>query len=180
VQPALTIVDGITAMDKGGPTIGRSRQAGLIVAGRDLRAVDVACCDLISVPLERVEHLDRVPYRTAGRPVEEVRVHFDAPTEVLVANAHFHASPGACSRCTQSAHDGIAAFWHSPYHLLRGTWSVVLNRTDIMVGPGYHALPDGHGRVVCYGDCTRELAQEHGLLLIPGCPPSVQEHLKIY
>jgi uncharacterized protein (DUF362 family) len=70
VQPALTVVDGITGMDRGGPTIGRSRQAGLIVAGRDLRAVDVACCDLISVPLDRVEHLERVPYRMAGRSVE--------------------------------------------------------------------------------------------------------------
>jgi uncharacterized protein (DUF362 family) len=180
VQPALTIVDGITAMDRGGPTVGRSRQANLIVAGRDLRAVDVACCDLMSVPLERVQHLDRVPYRTAGRTIEEVRLEFDVLSEVLVANAHFHGSAGACSRCVQSAHEGMAAFWRSPYHLLRGSWSVVLHRTDIIVGPGHHALPEVHGRLVCYGDCTRELAEEHGLLWIPGCPPSVKEHLRLY
>jgi uncharacterized protein (DUF362 family) len=180
VQPALTIVDGIVGLEGPGPTIGRSRQAHLIVAGRDLHAVDVACCDLISMPLERVEHLDRVPYRTVGRAIEEMRVRFDAPTETVIANAHFHGSAGTCSRCLQSAHDGLAAFWRSPYHLLRGTWSVVLHRTDIMVGGGHHALPNPHGRVVCYGDCTRELAQEHGLLWIPGCPPSVKEHLRIY
>ena len=82
-------------MDRSGPTVGRSRQAHLIVADCDLRAVDVTCCDLISVPLERVEHLDRVPYRTAGRSVEEVRVRLDAPTEVLAAKAHLHATPEA-------------------------------------------------------------------------------------
>lgn len=180
VQPALTIVDGIAGLDRGGPTLGRVRQAHLIVAGRDVRAVDVACCDLISVPLERVKHLDRVPYRTAGRTVEEMRVRFDASSEIVVANAHFRGSLGTCSRCLMSAQDGLAAFWRSPYHLLRGTWSVVLHRTDVIAGPGHQVLPDVPGRLVCYGDCTRELAQEHGLLWIPGCPPSVQEHLKIY
>lgn len=50
VQPVLIIVDGITGLDKGGLTVGHARQAGLIIAGRDLRAVDVVCCDLISVP----------------------------------------------------------------------------------------------------------------------------------
>jgi uncharacterized protein (DUF362 family) len=49
--------------------LGRTRHPRLIVAGRDVRAVDVACCDLISVPLERVRHLERVPYRAVGRAV---------------------------------------------------------------------------------------------------------------
>jgi uncharacterized protein (DUF362 family) len=180
VQPALTIVDGIVGLEGPGPTVGRACQAHLIVAGRDLRAVDVACCDLISMPLERVGHLERVPYRTAGRTVEEMRVHFDAPTETVIANGHFHAASGTCSRCLMSAHDGMAALWRSPYYLMRATWSVILHRTDVMLGSGHQALPEVHGRLLCYGDCVRELAQEHGLPWIPGCPPSVKEHLKMY
>jgi hypothetical protein len=54
------------------------------------------------------------------------------------------------------------------------------NLRVLYVSRGHHALPNPHGRVVCYGDCTRELAQEHGLRWIPGCPPSVKEHLRIY
>jgi uncharacterized protein (DUF362 family) len=180
VQPALTIVDGIVGMEGPGPGNGRPRQAHLIVAGRDLRAVDVACCDLISVPLERVPHLDRVPYHAVGRTVEEMRLRFDATSEMVVANMHIHASPQACSRCAVSMHEGGEAFWRSPYHLVRGMWSAMLHRMDVMMGQGHGALPEGHGRVVCYGDCTRELAEKYGLLWIPGCPPSAQDHLKMY
>jgi uncharacterized protein (DUF362 family) len=180
VRPALTIVDGIVGMEGPGPTIGRPLQSRLIVAGRDLRAVDVACCDLMSMPLEQVPHLDRLRYRTAGRTIEEMRMRFELPSELVVANAHFHGTLGTCSRCLMSAHDGMAALWRSPYPLLRASWSVILHRTDVMVGPNNHALPDVHGRLVCYGDCTRELAEEHGLLWIPGCPPRVKEHLKLY
>lgn len=180
VQPTLTIVDGIVGLQGAGPTLGRSCRARLIVAGRDVRAVDVACCDLVSIRLERVAHLDRVPYRPVGHSVEDVRVHFDAPTETAIVNAHFHGAVGTCSRCLQSAHDGLSAFWHSPYHLLRGTWSCILHRTDVIVGRGHEGLPPEYGRLICYGDCTRKLAQEHGLKWIPGCPPSVQAHLTIY
>lgn len=180
VQPALTIVDGIVGLQGPGPTIGRSCRARLIVAGRDMHAVDVACCDLASIPVEHVAHLSRVPYRSVGHAVEDVRVRFDAPTETVIANAHFHAEVGTCSRCLNSAHDGLAAFWRSPYHLLRGAWSCILHRTDVIVGRGHSSLPAVNGRLICYGDCTRELAEKHGLRWIPGCPPSVQAHLAMY
>ena len=98
----------------------------------------------------------------------------------VIANGHFHSTLGTCSRCLMSAHEGMAALWRSPLPLLRASWSVILHRTDVMVGPDHHALPDVHGRLVCYGDCTRELAEEHGLPWIPGCPPPVKEHLKLY
>lgn len=180
VQPALTVVDGIVGMDGPGPTEGRSRHARLVVAGRDLRAVDVACCDLISVPVERVPHLDRVPYRAVGHPVEELRQRFHLPAEPVVANIHLYVKPDACSRCLQSMHDGRAALWRSPRHLLRAWWSCSLHRTDMVFGQWDEIPPTARGRVVCYGDCARALAQAHGLRWVPGCPPTVEEHLKLY
>ena len=180
VQPALTLVDGILGLEGAGPTVGRSRRSRLIVAGRDVRAVDAACCDLMSIPLEQVQHLQRVPYRAVGRSVEDVRQRFDAPREAVIGNVHFHAISTTCSRCPQSAQDGMAAFWRSPDHLLRGTWSCVLNRTDVISGQVQEIPSTASGRVVCYGDCTRELAERRGLQWIPGCPPSVKEHLKLY
>jgi uncharacterized protein (DUF362 family) len=180
VRPALTIVDGIVGLHGPGPTIGRPYPAHLVVAGRDIQAVDVACCDLVSMSLERVAHLSRVPYRPVGCAVEDVRVRFHAPSETVIANAHFHGADGTCSRCLQSAHDGLAAFWRSPLHLLRGTWSCILHRTDVLVGRGHQGLPPEYGRLICYGDCTRKLAQEHGIRWVPGCPPSVPAHLSIY
>lgn len=180
VQPALTIVDGIVGLEGPGPTLGRPRRVNAIVAGHEVRAVDVACCDLIGVSLDRVQHLERVPYRTVGRSVEELRVRFDAPTEGVVANVHLHTPPTVCSRCPQSVQDGLAVLWRSPYYILRGTWSCILHRTDILLGQMDAIPPTAHGRLICYGDCTRDLAEKHGLRFIPGCPPSVEESLKMY
>jgi uncharacterized protein (DUF362 family) len=61
VQPALTLVDGILALEGPGPSVGRSRRMRTLIAGQDMRAVDVACCDLMSMPVETVAYLDRVP-----------------------------------------------------------------------------------------------------------------------
>lgn len=180
VRPDLTIVDGIVGMDGGGPTMGRSRKARLVVAGRDPRAVDVACCDLISVPLERVPHLQRVPYRTVGRPPVDLRQRFLLPDRLVVANVHIHAVDATCSRCLQSAHNGLAATARSPYYTMRALWSCVVKRTDIITGQG-EIIPDGvRGRVICYGKCTEKLAEKHGLPWIPGCPPKVKDFLRLY
>jgi uncharacterized protein (DUF362 family) len=180
VKPALTIVDGIIGMDGMGPTMGRSRYPGVIVAGREMVAVDVACCDLISVPLERVEHLRRVPYRPVGRTIEEMQTRFDAPTEGVIANTHIHTTSNACSRCMIAAHNGMDAFWNSPYHIVKGMWSCIINRTDLIMGQMEDIPSTARGRVVCFGDCARKLAETHGLQLIPGCPPTVEEYLKMY
>ena len=180
VQPALTIVDGILGMEGAGPTLGRSRRAHLLVAGRDVHAVDVACCDLISVPLEQVRYLDRVPYRVLGRTVEDVRLRFATSTEIVIANAHIRVAQGTCSRCLQSMHDGLAAFWRSPHHILRGTWSCILNRTDVITGQDHEIPSAARGRLICYGDCTRGLAETHGLQWIPGCPPTSADFLCIF
>jgi len=180
VHPALSIVDGIVGLDGGGPTLGHPRRAGLIVAGKHMQAVDVACCDLISVGLQRVNHLNRVAYRTVGSGVENLRLRFDAPTTARIANLHIHAGPSTCSRCLQSMHDGAAAFWRSPKHVLRGTWSCILRRTDLVMGDVAEVPPAARGRVICYGDCTRELAEAHRLPFIPGCPPSQDAHLALY
>jgi uncharacterized protein (DUF362 family) len=180
IQPALSIVDGVVGLEGAGPTLGRPRRAGFIVAGQDMHAVDVACCDLISVSLERVDHLDRVAYRPVGRTVEEMRLRFAAPTTARIANLHIHAAPSTCSRCLQSMHDGAAAFWRSPRHMLRGTWSCILRRTDLLMGDVTEVPPAARGRVICYGDCTRRLAEAYGLPLISGCPPSQDAHVALY
>ena len=180
VQPALTLVDGILGLDHGGPTAGRVRRANLIVAGRDVRAVDVACCDLVSVPLERVTYLARVPYHTVGVPLDQVHTSFETSSETVVANLHMHAGVGTCSRCMQSMHEGAAAYWHSPRHILRGLWSCILHRTDLIMGQDEEIPPEASGRLICYGQCTQKLAQRYDLPWIPGCPPSPAAHLEIY
>jgi hypothetical protein len=180
VQPALSIVDGIVGMEGPGPASGHPRRAGVIVAGRDMEAVDVACCDLISVDLGRVAHLERVAYGTLGRTVEEMRTRFAAPTTIRVGNVTIHAPPSGCSRCLLSLQEGAAAVWRSPTHTLRGLWSCVLHRTDVVIGAGEDIPEAARGRVVCYGDCTRELAEREALRFVAGCPPGREARLRLY
>jgi uncharacterized protein (DUF362 family) len=51
------IVDGIAGMEGNGPIQGRAKQAGVMVFGRDLRAVDATCCRLMAIDPLRVEYL---------------------------------------------------------------------------------------------------------------------------
>jgi hypothetical protein len=109
-----------------------------------------------------------------------MRLRFDAPTEMVIANVHVHVVQETCSRCLQSMHDGLATFWLSPYHVLRGTRSCILNRTDVITGQDKEIPAAARGRLICYGECTRKLAKRHDLPWIPGCPPSASEFLKMF
>jgi uncharacterized protein (DUF362 family) len=80
------VVDGIVGMEGNGPIQGKAKQAGVLVAGRDLRAVDSTCCRIMSIDPGRIEYLrlaavdagDRVPLVwQIGESVERVRTRFE-------------------------------------------------------------------------------------------------------
>ena len=50
LNPVLTIVDGITAMEGPGPINGRPRPLGYLIAGQDPIACEIACAKLIDLP----------------------------------------------------------------------------------------------------------------------------------
>lgn len=53
VKPALSIVDGIVAMDGNGPSAGNLVELGVVAAGTDVHAVDSVCCQIVNLaPLE--------------------------------------------------------------------------------------------------------------------------------
>jgi uncharacterized protein (DUF362 family) len=50
LNPVLTIIDGITAMEGPGPINGRPRPLGYLIAGQDPIACEIACAKLINLP----------------------------------------------------------------------------------------------------------------------------------
>lgn len=56
-KPGLVIVDGITGMEGLGPTIGSPVQMNLILAGKDVVAVDTVGAAVMGFSLEEVKHL---------------------------------------------------------------------------------------------------------------------------
>ena len=59
VRPALNILDAIHAMDGIGPITGRVRRTDLLMASRDVVALDMAVCSLAGLDYRRVEHIRR-------------------------------------------------------------------------------------------------------------------------
>jgi uncharacterized protein (DUF362 family) len=76
------IVDGIVGMEGNGPIQGTPKSVGVIVAGRDLAAVDATCCRIMGIDPERIDYLQLVgapskkEIRQLGETPESVRTDF--------------------------------------------------------------------------------------------------------
>jgi uncharacterized protein (DUF362 family) len=79
------IVDGITGMEGNGPIQGTPKQAGVLVAGSDVAAVDATCCRIMGIDPKKIaylrlargeENLGESAFRQIGEPVSSVRTPF--------------------------------------------------------------------------------------------------------
>ena len=59
LKPHFAIVDGIIGMEGDGPIMGDPKQAGVIVMGRNLPAVDATCCRIMGIDPYKVSYLER-------------------------------------------------------------------------------------------------------------------------
>ncbi len=86
VKPHFAIVDGIVGMEGDGPIMGTPKEAGVLVMGRNLTAVDATCARIMGIDPFRVKYLagadgklgpvaeGHIPQR--GEPVAAVRSDF--------------------------------------------------------------------------------------------------------
>lgn len=85
-RKTFAIVDGIVGMEGNGPIQGRPKNAGVLVMGSDLVAVDSTCCRIMGINPEKVGYLrlaagmghvreNRIEQR--GEPVASVRTSFE-------------------------------------------------------------------------------------------------------
>jgi len=79
------IVDGIVGMEGNGPIQGTPKQAGVLVAGSDVAAVDATCCRIMGIDPARIEYLKLArgeqnlserAFRQIGEPIQAVRTRF--------------------------------------------------------------------------------------------------------
>lgn len=59
VKPHFAIVDGITGMEGDGPIMGKPKNAGVLVMGRNLPAVDATCCRVMGINPSKVRYLSK-------------------------------------------------------------------------------------------------------------------------
>ena len=66
------LVDGIVGMEGNGPIQGTPKQAGVLVMGRDVVAVDATCCRIMGIDPEKLEYL-RMAAEELGNVDESAR-----------------------------------------------------------------------------------------------------------
>jgi len=59
LKPHFAIVDGIVGMEGDGPIMGEPKQAGVVVMGRNLVAVDATCCRIMGINPAHISYLER-------------------------------------------------------------------------------------------------------------------------
>ena len=76
-----TLVDGIVGMEGNGPIQGKPKPVGVLVAGRDMPAVDATCCRIMGIDPAKIRYLEiaGIPEKInqTGEPVESVRTNFE-------------------------------------------------------------------------------------------------------
>ena len=88
---SFALVDGIVGMEGNGPIQGTRKQAGVLVMGSDLAAVDATCCRIMRIDPTRIRYLQLAtgPYASAitednisqiGETIQSVGTPFDAET----------------------------------------------------------------------------------------------------
>ena len=80
-------VDGIVGMEGNGPIQGTKKQAGVMVMGSDLPAVDATCCRIMGIDPGKVEYLqaasdvlgvtDESRIEQRGENISSVRTNFE-------------------------------------------------------------------------------------------------------
>ncbi len=73
-QPDLTIMDGIVAMEGNGPSSGKPKSLGKMLASTNAVALDAVMCRIMGVPPEEIYHIQLASQRGLG-PIDSGSIH---------------------------------------------------------------------------------------------------------
>jgi uncharacterized protein (DUF362 family) len=181
ISPALNIVDAIDCLEGNGPgQWGIKKKMNLLLASRDIIAVDNVCIDIMGFRIDEVGYVPARKVKTVGLSVDQVRSsflrpEFNRPKKML--NCYFWLGE-ACSGCSQNIRRALYSMWKRPDRAGRFLFLSLFKRMDIAAGGS--AIKDGdlQSHILCVGDCSRKMAEEKGYRFIPGCPPKVDALIK--
>jgi uncharacterized protein (DUF362 family) len=178
LTPALTVMDGFYCIEGTGPTgppVGEVKQMDLLVAGKDMTAVDNVCVQIMGLDVSEIRHLDPLDgIRVKGESIEAVRSPFKRP------QAHFRRGPfvvhmdeRACTMCTVSFYKAFSKIVHTPSLREKLEARPDLSRITLLLGPA-EPQQQLEGCVLCIGDCASRVARKRGFPCIKGCHPDYE------
>ena len=178
VKPQLAVVDAIICQEGVGPVFGRPVEMNLIVAGKDLVAVDSTCAQLIgyepgetlltvNAAARGLGVMDPDRIEIVGQPLESVKRRFlrsieDNPVEG-VEGFQLIQGEATCTGCRNTVMSALIDMRNADQ---------LMYLPGITVVTGGAPLPEGIPResIVTVGKCTpkEKQTQRH----VKGCPPN--------
>jgi len=171
LKPDLTILDATRAMEGMGPGSGSWVDMGLILASKDVVALDTVACYLMGIEAEEVMLLrfakqatlgetDISKIEVVGEDLDKHKRRFERPHEAFSKKYPDLKifNEGACSGCNMNF-----------FGALRRLDASNLKWNKVVMG---HDKPRSKDALLI-GACTSKYRREYAHL--PGCPPSVEE-----
>jgi uncharacterized protein (DUF362 family) len=187
IKPDLTVIDALNGVEGNGPGSMGWKVGGinLVIAGRDVVSVDSEAARLIGVNPEDVKHIKLAADKGVGKIDDDIVkprdircLNFKLPSDHhSTFNAHYFWDERTCSGCSNMMSEVKGRALSNPAYMLKLFLNGVLGRIDFITGK-INKLPKDHGKVICIGECTRELAEKYNLIYVPGCPPKAEDVLK--
>lgn len=186
VKPTLSVVDGIVAMQGVGPAFGEAVEMNLIIAGRDVVAVDAVTGAVMGFRLEEMGCVreaaqsnlgtgDLRDIEVVGTPIAAVQRRFkrseEAIGEVLPLPSGFRlmVDPRACTGCRNQILSSLLDLKEANLLDRAAGWTVVCG--------GVETLPDvTAGRLLLVGACQKTTAA--GAVRVAGCPPNSRDVIR--
>ncbi len=180
LRPHLSIVDGTVGMEGMGPSGGKAKKLGLVVAGTDAFAVDSIACRLMGLCAEDIPHLRMGAERGYGLiDIEKIKIHpetwmnlvspFSPPPDNLsIEFPEFNIlDKNSCSACQSTL-----ILFLKKYGKVIPDYFPENTAINIAIGKGHDKVPKN---TICIGNCMAKFKQQK---FVKGCPPVGSEILK--
>ncbi|MHA2325903.1 MAG: DUF362 domain-containing protein, partial [Promethearchaeota archaeon] len=185
IQPELTICDATTALEGNGPTTNPGttwvRQLNICIGGTDMLEVDNACCQIMGIPMDLVEHVPEVNVSLApGSLPLTCEEPFKRPVKRTepIGNMYQHTSMWMCTGCqmTLSRMGRKIAYTPELREKLKER-DKKYDRIDFFAGRTEEDdIPEDHGVLLFCGNCTAKIAKLFpDATHVAGCPPHYRE-----
>jgi uncharacterized protein (DUF362 family) len=180
LRPHLSIVDGTVGMEGMGPSGGKAKKLGLVVAGTDAFAVDSIACRLMGLCAEDIPHLRMGAERGYG--VIDIKKIKTQPETWITLASPFSPPPdnlsiefpefnildkNSCSACQST----LILFLKKYGNVVPDYFPENMN-ISIAIGKGHDKVPEN---AICIGNCMAKFKQGK---FVKGCPPVGSEILK--
>lgn len=171
VRPHLTIVDGTVGMEGMGPASGTPVNCNLLIAGRDIVAVDSVASFLMGIEPEEVMttklghqaglgEMDLGKIEVVGAALDDLKMRWKRPDSTIAERFPELRikNKGACSGCNMNLLGALNELYRAGQEVTR---RIIVMGQDV-------PIEEESGLI---GRCTAAFRREYEYL--PGCPPKV-------